>query len=166
MSKTIKIQLNVRSIDRAIKELKEYQEWVLKKTDELMERLAEIGAAEASIRFARAYYDGYHDAEVSAEPIENGWVIKAQGQAVCFIEFGAGVYFNGSEPYSGERPSEISKIGEYGKGYGKRNAWAYYDKAGNTVLTHGTPAAMPMYHAGRVIQQEMNRIAKEVFSGD
>lgn len=165
MSKTIKIQLNARSINRAIRELADYQAWVRKKTDELMARLAEIGAAEASIRFSRAYYSGNHDAEVSAEPTENGWVIKAQGQAVCFIEFGAGVYFNGNEPYAGERPNGVAKIGEYGKGYGKRKAWAYYDKDGNTVLTHGTPAAMPMYHAGRVIRQEMNRIAKEVFSG-
>ena len=80
-----------------------------------------------------------------------------------FIEFGAGVYFNGPEPYPEPRPDGVAKIGEYGQGKGKQNTWGYYDDGGNLILTHGTPAAMPMYHAERTMEQEIKRIAREVF---
>lgn len=154
--------LGAASINRAIKELQAYEAWVRQKTAELTERLATIGAMEATVRFSRAYYDGEKDVTVSVEPIPNGWKIVASGQAVCFIEFGAGVYFNGSEPYP-ERPAGVAGIGEYGKGKGKQNTWGYYSDSGDLVLTHGTPAAMPMNHAGRMIEQEIKRIAQEVF---
>ena len=36
---------------------------------------------------------------VDVEPIDGGYAIVAKGQAVAFIEFGAGVYHNPSEPY-------------------------------------------------------------------
>lgn len=160
--KTITMTLGASSIDKAIKELKTYQAWVKQKTVELTERLATIGAMEATIRFSRAYYDGENDASVSVEPIPNGWKIVASGKDVCFLEFGAGVYFNGSEQYP-DRPAEISKIGEYGQGKGKQDTWGFYDSGGDLVLTHGTPAAMPMLHASRVMEQEVLRIAQEVF---
>lgn len=154
--------LSETSIDKAVKELQAYETWVKQKTAELTERLATIGAMEATLRFSRAYYDGEKDVAVSVEQIPNGWKIVAFGQAVFFIEMGSGVYYNGSEPYP-ERPAEVAGIGEYGQGKGKQNTWGYYDSGGELVLTHGTPAAMPMYHAGRVMEQEIKRIAKEVF---
>ena len=154
--------LGAGSVDKAIKELREYQTWVEQKTATLTERLAAVGAMEATVRFSRAHYDGDKDASVSVEPIPNGWKIVASGQDVCFIEFGAGVYFNGSEPYP-DRPSEVAKIGEYGAGHGRQNTWGFYNDSGELVLTHGTPAAMPMLHASRVMQQEVERIAREAF---
>lgn len=160
--KRIKVRLGGSSIDKAIKELKSYEAWVKRKTAELTERLATLGAMEATVRFSRAYYDGKKDVSVSVEPIPNGWKIVASGQDVCFIEFGAGVYFNGSEPYP-DRPKGIAGIGEFGQGKGKQNTWGYYSDSGDLVLTHGTPAAMPMLHASRVMEQEIRRIAREVF---
>ena len=160
--KTVTMKLGASSINRAVKELEIYKAWVKQKTAELTERLATIGAMEATVRFGRAYYDGEKDVSVSVEPIPNGWKIVASGGASFFIEFGAGVYFNGSEPYP-DRPSGVAGIGEYGAGHGKQNTWGYYSGSGELVLTHGTPAAMPMHHASRVMEQEIKRIAREVF---
>lgn len=160
--RTITMKLSTSSIDKAVKELKAYEAWVKQKISELTERLATIGAMEATVRFSRAYYDGEKDSTISVEPIINGWKIIASGQSVFFIEFGAGVYYNGSEPYP-ERPAGVSGIGEYGQGKGKQNTWGYYSNSGELVLTHGTPAAMPMHHAGRVMEQEIVKIAREVF---
>lgn len=162
--KTITLSLSGASIDRAIKELKAYQKWVEQKANELSKRLAEIGANEASVRFMGAQYKGTNDASVSVEAIANGFKIVASGSAVFFIEFGAGVYYNGAEPYPEPRPSGVSGIGEYGQGKGKQKAWGFYDETGELIITHGTPAAMPMYHASRVMLQEIQRIAKEVFA--
>lgn len=164
--RTITLNLNAKSINQALKEIKSYQKWVEQKTLDLTKRLAEIGAEEASVRFAGAQYDGTNDATVSVEPISNGYRIVASGNAVFFIEFGAGVYYNGSEPYPEPRPAGVVDIGEYGQGKGKQKAWGFYDENGELVITHGTRAAMPMYHAVRIMQQEVERIAKEVFAHD
>lgn len=156
------MSLSAVSINKAIKELRDYKAWVQKKSDELTERLAKIGAMEATVRFSSAYYDGDKDVAVSVEDIPNGWKIVASGNSVFFIEMGAGVYYNGSEPYP-NRPPGVSGIGEYGQGKGKQDTWGYYGSNGELKLTHGTPAAMPMHHASLVMEQEIKRIAREVF---
>lgn len=163
MSKKIEVRLSDSGINSAIKELKAYQKWVEQKTQLLTEKLAILGAGNASVRFARATYDGENDSQVSVSKTSNGWVIRAEGNAVFFIEFGAGVYFNGAEPYPKPRPPMVDKIGEYGQGKGKRNSWGYYDEGGELHITRGTPAAMPMYYAAVEMERELLRIAKEVF---
>lgn len=164
--KVITVRLNSSSISAAIKEVQAYKAWVVRKTQELTAKLAELGAGEAQVRFAGAQYDGDNDVSVSVEATDKGYKIVAAGGAVFFIEFGAGVYYNGSEPYPEPRPAGIVGIGEYGKGLGKRKAWGFYDDRGDLVVTHGNPAAMPMLHASRTMRQNVAKIAKEVFSHD
>lgn len=161
--KIIKFSLSANSIDKALKDLQEYKKWVQQKTQELAERLADLGLYEASVRFAQAQYDGDNDVEVYTEPTAKGWKIVAQGRSVFFIEFGAGVHYNGSESYPNPRPSGIVGIGEYGQGKGKQDLWGFYDAAGDLVLTRGNPAEMPMYHAQKIMEENIRRIAKEVF---
>lgn len=153
------MSLGSNSINEAIKEVAEYKKWVEEKTKQLIEELAYIGAKEATVRFSSAYYTGNNDVGITVSPIKNGWKIVASGSAVFFIEFGSGVYYNGSEPYPDPRPKGIVGIGEYGKGKGKNDYW-FAPKIG---FTRGTPAAMPMYHASEEMGREILRIAKEVF---
>jgi hypothetical protein len=157
------IALSESSINAAIKQLARYKKWVSEKTALLLERLALIGANEASVRFATAIYDGVNDSDVSVDIQGNKAVISAKGNAVCFIEFGAGVYHNPGEPYPLPRPAGIVGIGEYGQGKGKRQAWGYYGESGELVITRGNPAAMPMWNALKEMEHEVLRIAREVF---
>ena len=164
MAKTvIKMGLSISSIDNAINELKAFQKSLEQKKDKLLEELANIGVKEASVRFTTAMYDGVNDSSVMLEPIAYGYCIKAEGKAVAFIEFGAGVYHNPGEPYPNPRPSGIVGIGEYGKGYGKRQAWGFRDDSGELVITHGNPAAMPMWYASEEMRSKITKIAREVF---
>ena len=157
------MSLSASSIDNAIKELKAFQYSLEQKKDKLLEELANIGVKEASVRFTTAMYDGVNDSSVTLEAISNGYCIKAEGKAVAFIEFGAGVYHNPGEPYPNPRPSGIVGIGEYGKGHGKRQAWGFTDASGELVITHGNPAAMPMWYASEEMRSKILKIAKEVF---
>ena len=161
--KIIEIGLGKQGIDRAIKELKEYKQDFLDREKKLVELLAEIGLKEASVRFTTAMYDGTNDVSVTLDEIKNGYAIVADGEAVAFIEFGAGVYHNTSEPYPNPRPDGIVGIGEYGKGYGKRKAWGYKDENNELVITRGNPATMPMWYASEEIKSSVLKIAKEVF---
>ena len=165
MRKTIiECTLDKQDIDRAIKELRAYKKEFLAREKRLIEGLAEIGLKEASVRFTTAMYDGTNDVSVHLDKANNGYVIVADGQAVAFIEFGAGVYHNTSEPYPNPRPDGIVGIGEYGKGMGKRKAWGYKNDDGEVVITRGNPAAMPMWYASEEIKNSVLKVVKEVFS--
>ena len=157
------MDLSTSSIAKAIKELKEFRDSLEAKKKTLLERLGEIGVYEASVRFTTAMYDGVNDSSVSLETTDNGYAIVAAGHAVAFIEFGAGVYHNSGDPYPGPRPEGIVGIGEYGKGYGKRQTWVFRDEAGEKVFTHGNPAAMPLWYASEEMRSKITQIAKEVF---
>lgn len=161
--KVIKMSLSSSSIKDAITELKTFRSSLDRKMDKLLEELANIGVKEASVRFTTAMYDGVNDSDVSLKPVKNGYAIVASGKAVAFIEFGAGVYHNSGEPYPDSRPEGIVGIGEYGKGYGKRQAWGFKNEAGELVITHGNPAAMPLWYASEEMRSKITKIAKEVF---
>ena len=163
MPKVIKMDLSVASIDNAIKELKAFRNSLKQKQDKLLEELANIGLDEATVRFTGAMYDGITDTDIDIKRVPNGYAIVASGEDVFFIEFGAGVYYNPEEPYPDPRPEGIVGIGEYGKGYGKRKAWGFRDDSGELVITHGNPAAMPMWYASEEMQNNILKIAKEVF---
>ena len=164
MRKTvIKCKLDEQDINRAIKELNQYKQKFLEREKRLIEGLAEIGIREASVRFTTAMYDGTNDVSVKLDETKNGYVIVAEGKAVAFIEFGAGVYHNTSEPYPNPRPDGIVGIGEYGKGKGKQKAWGYLDENNELVITRGNPAAMPMWYASEEIKNSVLRVVKEVF---
>ena len=163
MAKIIKMSLDATSIDNAIKELKAYRDSIDRKKEKLLERLGEIGVKVASVRFTTAMYDGVNDSSVTLEAASDGYVIMAEGQAVAFIEFGAGVYHNPGEPYPDPRPSGIVGIGEYGHGRGKRQAWGYPDGSGGVKITRGNPAAMPLWYASEEMRSKILTVAKEVF---
>ena len=164
MRKTvINVGLGENEIERAIQELKRYKQEFLNREQRLVEGLAEIGLKEASVRFTTAMYDGINDVSVHLDVTNDGYAIVADGKAVAFIEFGAGVYHNTSEPYPNPRPTGIVGIGEYGKGHGKRKAWGYIDESGELVITRGNPAAMPMWYASEEMKNSVLKVVREVF---
>ena len=162
MRKTV-IGFGLDDIGRAILELKRFELEFRKKEKQLLEGLARIGLKEASVRFTTAMYDGINDVSVHLDEIDNGYTIVADGKAVAFIEFGAGVYHNTGEPYPNPRPQGVVGIGEYGKGQGKRKAWGYKDENDELVITRGNPATMPMWYASEEIKDSVLRVVKEVF---
>lgn len=167
MPKQVRISLNdASSVSSAIKELREYRRWISEKTKELNEELAKLGAKVAETGFAGKGDEGDDPATVSVQKKGKGWVITAHGKTAFFVEFGAGIYYNGAEPYPEDRPAGVVKIGEYGKGRGKTNGWYFIGKDGNKVFTRGTKAEMPMYHAKKTIEQELTDVAVRVFSGE
>lgn len=178
--------LDPESIFKARSALKEYAKKTLPdKADKLVKKLAEYGKGQASVYFTTAVYDLHAKThqpmeqakiEVTMRKVGKGkarpqYVVTARGKAVAFIEFGAGVYFNGSgDPYHEERTDGIVGIGEYGKGHGKQRSWAYYTgkfrKGGGreVKITAGTPEQPGMWLAAKAMRGEIERIAKEAFA--
>lgn len=161
--RVIEIDLSAASISSAIKELKSYRKSLDKKMNKLLEELADIGLTEATIRFEGAVYDRETHTDIEVRPISGGYAIVASGRDVAFIEFGAGVHYNDPGTYKGKKPDGISEIGTYGKGYGSRHVWGYPDENGDIRLTHGNPAAMPMWYASEEMQNAIKAKFLEVF---
>ncbi len=169
--RVISFGLSVQDIDRAMKELADYKQDILKKTELLRERVAERLCVEAQSGFNGAVVDdlvrgGQKFAQVNVTVDNRGdvTVVVADGQDAVWIEFGAGVYHNGS-PGSSPHPHGVElgmTIGGFGKGNGKKETWGYYEE-GTLKLTRGTPAVMPMARAVTTVCNEIAEIAREVF---
>lgn len=167
----IKIGLNTKDIDRAIKEIEKYKQDFLRKVDIFRKRLAEELADDAQMGFNSAIIDDLTNGssrtpEVTVSVTDKGDVsiVVADGKDAIWCEFGAGVYHNGSVGSSPHpRGVELGyTIGSYGKGYGKGKAWGYYED-GELKITRGTPAAMPMYNAMKSVVAKAVTIAREVW---
>lgn len=171
--KVIRISLSEKDIDRSIKELEQYKREIIRKTELLRTRIAERIANLAQSGFNGAIVDdltegsggvGKADVRISIDERENVSVVIAAGEDAVWVEFGAGVFHNGSAGGSlHPKGSELGfTIGGYGKGMGKRQTWGFYED-GELRLTHGTPAVMPMYNALKTVCDEIVDVVKEVF---
>ena len=157
--KKITVPLSTAGIERLQKELTDYRKWQKQKAKELAERMAELGVQVAKIQFERGSYLGDKDVSVAAEPKGNGYVVKAEGKAVLFIEFGSGITYGFGHP---EAQEHGMGPGTYPDGKGHwNNPRGWYIPGGQH--TYGNPPAMPMYTARKTIEEELPRIVKEVF---
>lgn len=94
-------------------------------------------------------------------------IVFAEGEEALFIEYGAGVYYNtapGTSPHPWGQQTGYT-IGSFGLGNGYKKAWGFAEKngSGDILITHGTPAAMPMYRGVSEAIRAIDEIAREVF---
>lgn len=170
--KVIRISLDTRSIDKAIKEIEKYKLKLRDNIEECRRRIAETISLEAQRNFNMANVDdtimgGSRKANVTVSVNELGTmsIVIADGEDAVWCEFGSGVYHNGS---AGSSPNPYGNnlgftIGSYGKGFGKYKAWGYYDDNHDLVITRGTPASLPMYNAVQTVTRQVLQIVREVF---
>ena len=178
--KTISMVLDAVSINRAIRELESYKQWVTDRTNELRQAVAQELAD--NTHFSQCLitiwsYTPFGDGDklalpqtytpsVQMEVRDDGSVttVFANGSDAIWCEFGTGVHYNGG---AGASPHPLGEklgylIGGYGKGKGKQQTWAFKD--GQLYFTHGIPAYMPMYNAWQLVVSRLYDIAREVFA--
>lgn len=159
--KKITFYLNNESIENALSQIKKYKKDVQSKSKLFVKRLADIGLDTATVKFKNAIYDGINDVSLSVEKIENGYKIVANGNSVCFIEFGSGVIGEG-HPDATDFGMGVStwSLGENGKGHWNNpNGWYY----SHGKKSFGNPPAMAMWQAEQDIKSNIKKIALEVF---
>lgn len=170
MSKTIKAELSTESIQNAIDELTMYSRWLTTGNGMLVDKLGELGEEYVEENSKGTESDPgtvtHHSGRYFKDEAAMCNVVW-EGSEITFIEFGAGVYFNGNPGGSPHPRGEAlgMLIAKYGhdpedkmdKGYsqGIKDAWVRPDG----TWTNGTPALMPMW---RAINSE-DGISKMVF---
>ena len=169
--RVISFSLSESSINNAIEELEKYKSDLIYKTSLLQEKIAKAIEDNTKRNFQNAVVDVLMNGssrsakvDITVETRENGTVVIAKGEDAVFVEFGAGVYYNGPV---GQSPHQNGAslgftIGSYGHGWGARDVWGFY-KDNELQLTHGTPATMPIYNAVKTVCGEIANIAREVF---
>lgn len=173
--RTLEATLSSKSLQKLIDELEAYRKSLDHKADVLRQRVAEMIRWSAEAGFSTALttdiFTGAEpppaDVQVNVEDDGDVTLVIASGEEAVFIEFGAGVYYNGAAGTSPHPAGEANGflIGEYGKGQGKKNVWALPGSSHDyPILTHGTPAAMPMYHGLQEVLTILEDLAKEVFN--
>lgn len=174
------------SIQNAIKQLEEYKQSINSKADIFIERLALIGVPVIREKFAQAETDDfdfdrshYTNIKIQSFGDYHTAILTVEGKNLLFIEFGAGIHFNGNANNSPNPSVEwdvpygklVHKggaelgytIGSYGLHKGLKDYWFYYDDQGGSQMSHGTRASMPMFSAEMEIISKIEQIAKEVF---
>ena len=164
MANTIYVELNPKSIDNAIKLLRQYNAWVQAKEKELRMRLAMLGATVASIKFSGVIYNGDGEVTVRVEDDGSTATIYAEGEEVAFIEFGTGAKLGYGHPDAAKHgfgPGTWSDDpSKGGKGHwDNEKGWWY----GDGKHTFGNEPAMAMWSAIQEITSNLTRIATEVF---
>ena len=166
------MKVTLGTLSKAVKAIQDYRRDLLEKMDKLRELVAYRIGADAAHIFNQSYVDLKEGlpgeprrAEVDVTITNKGdmSVVIADGEDAVFVEFGAGVYSN-AKPSPHPLGTETGMtIGSYGKGYGNRKTWGFYNENGELELTHGTPATMPMYTAMKNVADNIYAIAREVF---
>lgn len=168
--KIIKCSLNQKSIQNAINQLKSYQNELKNKNELFVQRLAELGIPiiDQNIAMAQGDSDKNHNTYIKINRFDDyaQATLVCEGTELSFIEFGAGIHYNGAAGSSPHPKGEEFgyTIGSYGQGKGKNESWVYVADSGEWVRSYGTQATMPVYKASVEIVQNIRRIAKEVFS--
>lgn len=168
MSKTIKIGLSTKSIQKAVHDIETYRVHLPFKCRLFIDRLAnEVGIPIVNTNIASSRGDSNKSSNVyfvwTETPTGAYGKLVAENEDILFIEFGAGIIYN-----KGEKHPQADELG-YGVGTypGQVHAfdeegWLYWDGT-KRIPSKGTEATMPMYKAYIEMARRVVDIAKEVF---
>ena len=164
------------SIQELIDVLQKYEKTMQSKNSQFIARLLNEGFTLATnyVDAISPVYKG--DTTISIGVEDKGKAVKGyvymNGKDVAFIEFGAGVTFNGSAGTSPHPKGEELglTIGSYGKGQGA-NSWGWWFRKDERQYerqyehSYGNPAYMPLYRTLQELKEKVADIAIEVYGG-
>lgn len=168
-TKTIKVQLNTKSISKAIKDLEAYKKHIKLKLWELIDVMCMDGE-DYACEYMTHVDTGETLGSIMGYREGDKGIITAGGAAV-WIEFGTGTLSNGGkasgDPFHPDRQKlGVSDWGTYGKGQGNGdaypNGWFYY-KNGEWHRTTGIAEEPFMANTAERLRDEFNQTVRKVF---
>lgn len=147
--------LDPSSIIRARRETERWLQEFDKKVERFLAEIAKLGAETAQA----AYGNG---ATVTVEPTGDGYLIRADGRGVVFLEFGAGDAVAVDNKYAGEMPFGVypgSWSEQHKRQYSETGKWTF----GGVEYTEIQPRN-GMQKADDAIRSKWRSIARSVFT--
>nr|DAZ66780.1 MAG TPA: tail component protein [Caudoviricetes sp.] len=175
MGKTIKLNLfSDKSIQNAIKALRDYENSLTYKCRLLAERLAEKGVEVARIEVTSldAIFTGDLMRSIHAEHIGNIkgggiWAVVADDKSAVFVEFGTLGSLGGKKEYPYPLPEGVQW--NYGSGSNiiqltnGQYGWFYKGDDGKVYWCEGMDSRPFMYLTGIELEKDVVKVAMEVF---
>lgn len=168
--KRLNISLTTQgSLNKAIEYLEQYKESLKTKSDIFIEKLLMLGVPVIDERIAHSSGDSdpshYTHIRIRSFGDYSEGILTVEGKDILFFEFGAGIHFN-TEAGTSPHPKGVElgyTIGSYGNGQGSKDFWFYTADTGESVMSYGTEATMPLHEAEMEIIRNIQKVAKEVF---
>ena len=166
--KKVKVKLNKRSIEKALKDVQEYKEDLERKTQLLVQRLADEGY---NVILNNIFaYDAIETGKMLStlnESVNGTYAVLSVGDCAMYVEFGTGP-LGAQSPYEGDSKGWAYDVGENIKDYTINGVtvrgWFYPDGAGGYRFTQGMPSRPFMNDSAMELRfQVMTKIVKEVF---
>jgi HK97 gp10 family phage protein len=158
----IKMKLTTRSIEDAIKEVKERKRELNAKVVKLIKALMEAGVdiAKAQVRELGAVYTGELEESITGffDPEAGIGIIRANAPYAVYVEFGTGV-IGKSNPHPAPEGWKYD-VNEHGdKGW-----WYFNERDQKWHWTKGMASRPFMYNTLQELQREAEKIARRVFN--
>lgn len=166
-----KASLSADSIRNLQKELEKYKDSLTDKCRLLAERLAERGVEIARVQVAEldAIFTGeliqsLHSEYQGSTPYGAIFAVVADSSHAIYVEMGTGIV-GAKHPYPGKLPAVYAQGKTIRQLADGRYGWFYKDKDGNWWFTEGMPSRPFLYNTSLELQNEVVRIAKDIFGG-
>lgn len=172
MKQTFVIGIDGSGIDEAIRGTQRWAEWIKQKTDQLAGMLANMGCEFAYTVLSSHVYSGATLGSLRVEQKGPGqYVVKAESEAILFLEFGTGLRGFGHPEAHGYGPGTYPGKGHWSDPSGwwfetedANLAVKYDDKTGKMYgHSYGNPPYMPMYSSVKELELRFEEAAREVF---
>lgn len=175
--KTLKANLSISSIRHLQQDLERYKTEIERKCIIFTKRLSEIGINVAQARISESPLGKYvtiktditeEQAGCKAVLIAIGETFEHEGYApfnsLLAIEFGAGIRYNNEEnPKAPDLGFGAGMFPDQTHAFDKNGWWFWSEEKQAWIHSYGVKATMPMYQASLEIQQNIVKVAKEVF---
>lgn len=174
----ITMNLSVKSIQNAIKQIENYQTSLNRKAELLAKKLAERGVdvAKSYIVDMDAIFTGELKNSLRAEKKDSDkenfkFAVVADSKHAIFVEVGTGTV-GAATPYPGKLPVMYAQGKHFvtlEHSFGKYPAGTYgwfYERDGKVYFTEGMPSRPFMYKTGLDLRKIVGEVAKEVFESE
>lgn len=152
--------IKVKSSD-FIKPLVQEVPIIQKYLEDVMARVVKRLAEEVAQPIAQDNFGYDGEVQVYTEKVHNGYAIIAEGEQVCFLEFGAGVDTDATHPFAGKVPFMV-RAGSWSsspQGWKQFSTKGYWVHDGETYT--GIEPRRGMYEAYKAILENINWILAE-----
>lgn len=167
--RVFKASLSVDSIRNLQKELEKYKDSLTYKARLLAERLSERGVeiarvqvAELDAIFTGELIESLHSEYQGSTPYGAIFAVVADSSHAIYVEMGTGIV-GAKHPYPGKLPAVYAQGKTIRQLADGRYGWFYKDKDGNWWFTEGMPSRPFLYNTSLELQNEVVKIAKEIF---
>lgn len=172
LNKNIEFELTPKSIDKAIKDLRQYENEVVKRATELRDTLLKLGAniVRGNILRLDVWDSGelYNSVDVFYSEENNAGFIKVACNYALFVEFGTGIVGK-TQPYE-DTAGLMARVGyRYGGGTNYvvlsdgRIGWFFPSDDGKWYFTEGMPSRPFVFESLQDLNRVFTRHAKAVF---